>query len=343
MRIPISLALLMFGSIALARVDEKIVLPLRHCELALNGATVALEIHEPVTADETTYLMLPGLKRALHSPDEAVKKLAANGKGVVSMNFSTQPFSLAFSPEGSTEPATPVTMESLKGEVERVRGFLNERGLRNIVPVSLSFGGAVSAGLTGFDTIIDIVPMTSADAQSPTMQSYRSMLEAAEWLNPLFGRQHTRNMLDQAYRTAWGNLIDQRNGDFEFGFPAARRGRMLDGGVQLSRAVEKFDWENIAVDKSIRRIFILAGNEARPLFQHQKKTAARLMKQGYNIRLYIVDEGDHFMFRQQPQTLAQLLLDYKQSHNIYPSLVTIKPSTGERSELTGEAAVRALD
>jgi pimeloyl-ACP methyl ester carboxylesterase len=320
--------------------NEQIILPLEHCEVALSGASLALEVHRPASEEQPTFLMIPGLFRALHSHDKAFQLLTASGAGVVSMNFTRQPLSVA-GWNDEADPNARVSLEMLTQEVDHVRRLLRERGLRNIIPVPLSFGAAVSASMTGFDMIVDLVPMTSSDAQSPELQAYRRLLQAAQWFNPVFGQATARIALNQAYQSAWNPTVRVMQQKFQL--PPERRGQMVTAGAQLSRAAEGFTWDNVQIEKSIKRVVILAGQEAALMLKHQKQTLARLMSEGYNITAYIIEESDHDIFEDQPETLVKVLLDLdRHRRELEPALITIKPSTGERVELTGADAIRTL-
>lgn len=312
--------------------------PLVHCELALSGTTVALEFHAPASPDQPTFLMIAGLVRPLHSSDEAHQRLVESGAGIISLNFSPQPFSLA---GGSERPVPDATLELLRQEIGQVLKLAESRGIKNIIPVPLSFGAAVAAPLSGFELIIDLVPLTSADAKTPQLQAFRSMLEAGEWFNPIFGKQNTRDMIDQSYRSVWPGVIDLQIK--KYGLPEERKAAMVEGGVRLSRAVEGFEWDKAQVDKAQRRVVVLAANESSSLLRHQKQTAARMLSEGYNIQVYLAEESGHDIFDDQPVTLVQILLDsVRNRDSSVPSLIKIKPSTGERTELTGRAAIAAL-
>ncbi len=307
------------------------------CQQELLNKALALQIQLPTSPDKPTFLLLPGVNRSMLINDAAIKLLFADGSGVVTMNFKAQPFSIAELPEGQG-PAflkTPVTMASLAEEVSQMREHLEQKyGLKNIIPVSLSFSGAVSPHLKGFPLVVDVVPMTSMAAFNPDLERMRSLWN----MNPFFGR----GMIDQAYRSTWITQVAAISRDFKL--PGARRTEMIEGYMSLSHAAEGASWDGVNIDKKITRIFVLAANENASLFKHQVATILRLVKEGYDVRTIIVQEAGHMLFSEQPQMYAHVLHAIAQAKDIKasPSVLLITPSTGALTPMSGALASEFL-
>ena len=308
------------------------------CQIALTKPSLALQIHPPTSRDKPTYLLLPGVNRSALLTDPESQALFADGSGVVAMNFQAQPFSLAELPADKS-PAflnQPVTLESLAREVEQTHDLLKtEYGIKNVIPVSLSFSGAVSPYLKGFPVVIEVVPMTSTAAFNPTLESFRKLWS----MNPFLGR----SVIDQAYRSTWGPQVDSIAS--EFNLPTTRRAQMIDGYMALTHASEGANWEDVELDKKVKRFFVLGIDESPSLFKHQVTTILRLMNEGYDVHAIIVKEAGHMLFAEQPATYAKILQNIgrlKQAAG-QPSVLILTPSTGEETRLKGEAALAYLE
>lgn len=273
------------------------------CEGLLETQKLAMQISPPANRDLPTFLFLPGTDRSLFLDYEAMEDLASDGFGLVAMNFSPHPFSIAL---GSEVGKAPVTLETLAKEVEKVVEYLKrEHRITKVIPVSGSFSGGTSIYLRNFPLIIEASPLTAMAAYNPRWAAFRSSLQLAETFNPLFGKTVTRNSLDQLYRQLWSSNTDEIIE--KFNLPREKRWEILEGYVSLARSAEGFAWENIEACRASQRIFILGENEAPTLLQHQKETAERLTREGYNIQLHVLKDAGHRVWADQPKIYAQIL------------------------------------
>jgi pimeloyl-ACP methyl ester carboxylesterase len=268
------------------------------------------------------------------------QKLIQDGNGVVTFNFSVQPLSLA-TLKSEERPAfyeREVTLETLAGEAEGVAEALSARyGIRNAIPVSLSYTSAVSRHL-GFDRMIDSVPLTSTDAFSPELAMYRNWLKAGELLNPVFGPSITRAALDAVYRPQWAEQVQRISEQFRL--PSERHDDMIEGYIRLSRAVEGFEWKN-AGDRA-ERAFVLAGNESPTLLRHQLEVARERLQAGRKESIFFVQESGHVVPAEQPLVYARIL-ELVAAGKALPGVTLITPSRKEWKTLSIAESIDLLE
>jgi hypothetical protein len=303
------------------------------------GRQLHVQIAKP-EAGKPTFLFLPGVNRGLLLEEPAAAELIKNGNGVVGFNFSVQPISLATLPRGE-KPAfysEEVTLESLAAEAEGVaKALASQYGIKNLVPVTLSYTGAVSAKLK-FSRIVDSVPLTSMAAFSPELAQYRNWLKSGELFNPIFGPGITRASLDAAYRMQWSKQVDAITQ--QFSLPRDRSNEMIDGYIRLSRATEGFEWSNKA-DRA-QRTFILAANESPALLRHQAEVVRERLARNSGESVFIVQESGHVIPAEQPKAYARIL-ELVASGLAKANITLVTPSTGEMKTLTKEESIRLLD
>jgi pimeloyl-ACP methyl ester carboxylesterase len=270
--------------------------------------------------------------------------LAHQGFGGATFNFSTQPFSVSTLNKGESpffRRKNP-KLQDLAAEVEAVANLLREKGFANIIPVSLSYSGAVSAHLKGFPLVLETVPMTSTAATNPQLEKFRQTLKAGELFNPIFGPGITRSLLDQAYRKQWTQQTEAITK--QFNLPADRKEDMIEGYTSMSRAAEGFDWKDVRLDSKTRRVFVLAGNEAPTLLRNQIQTFQRLMSERNDALMFLVLESGHVVPAEQPIAYASLIrLLVTNKIGISSGVVIVKPSTGEIQATTGADATKTLE
>ncbi len=267
--------------------------------------SLALE-HLPAQPGQPTLLMMPGAISPVSAGHPAFKKLAQSGVGLVSFAYSHQP--------GSLKAATREAVQALEqGEVSisgwvaetlTVRDHFARQGVE-LIPVSLSFTGAVTPSLQGFNRIIEMVPMTSTDATSATGAAVRDQLKAAAMWNPFFGQQLVRQQIDFSYRAYWQSVVDSLARDPQF--PGELRGTLLDQYVRQSQAIEGFKWDVASLPRSIQRTFVLAGQESQSLLKHQLQTVVAMIEAGHQPNVVLVKGVGHNIPSSQPDTYAQLL------------------------------------
>lgn len=291
---------------------------------------VFVEYAEPANRALPTLLLLPGVNRAFTGGEVAPQAIARQGLGVATLNFSVQPFSIVRLPEGQRPVFynQDLSLRDFANEVLFVAEFLKRQGARAVIPVSLSYTGAVSAQLSGFPLIVETVPMTSDAATHPMMEQYRLSLKAGEILNPIYGPAITRNLLDTVYRKEWREQTDSLTNEFKL--PRSRFEDMVEGYVRLSRAAEGFTWDELPIPTQARRIFILAGEENSILLRHQIQTYFRFAQARPDTAMVVVLETSHVIPALQPVLYAQLLKQMAENQ-IRPGVTIFKPSTGQSS------------
>lgn len=304
------------------------------------GRNVVVQISE-AQPGKPTFLFLPGVNRGLLLEEPAAQELIKQGYGVVGFNFSVQPLSLNTLP--SNEKAgfydVDVTLETLAAEAEGVaRTLAAQYKVKNLVPVSLSYTGAVSNKLKAFPAVVDAVPLTSMAAFSPELAMYRNWLKAGEFWNPIYGPGITRMSLDAAYRMQWTKQVEGMTQ--QFGLDRARAGEMVDGYIRLSRATEGFEWSNKA--DRVRRTFIFAANENPALLRTQIEAARERLVAKSGESIFLVNESGHIVPAEQPRAYAKILELVAEGKNA-PGVTLVTPSTGEFKTLSAEESLRLLD
>lgn len=326
--------LLLVPSLALAAVK-----PVTVTQKLGPGRNVVVQIAE-AQPGKPTFLFLPGVNRGLLLEEPAAQELLKNGNGVVAFNFSVQPLSLATLPRGEKAGFYDmnVDLRSLADEAHGVaKAIAAQYRIRNLVPVTLSYTGAVSSELK-LPLVVDAVPLTSMAAFSPELAQYRSWLKAAELWNPVFGPGITRASLDAAYRTQWVKQVDAVTR--QFSLPRERRDEMVDGYIRLSRATEGFEWKNKG-DRA-KRAFILAAKENPVLLRHQVEVVRERLANGSGESVFLVQESGHIVPAEQPATYAKILELVGAGKNA-PNITLVTPSTGEFRSLSKEDSLRLLD
>lgn len=331
----LSLLLALVPALALAAPE-----PITVVHKMSGGRQLHVQISKP-DAGKPTFLFLPGVNRSLLLTEPAAQQLIKNGNGVVAFNFSVQPFSLATLGRGE-KPAfynDDVTLETLAGETESVaKGLAQQYGLKNIIPVSLSYSGAVSRYLKGFSSAIDAVPLSSMAAFSPELAQYRNWLKSGELFNPFFGPTITRNALDQAYRMQWSKQVDAITEQFKL--PRDRSSEMVDGYIRLSRATEGFEWKNAS--DSMKRTFVLAAKENPVMLRHQIEVIRERLTRNSNESVFIMQESGHVVPADQPVAYAKVL-ELVASGKNKPGITLVTPSTGEFKSLGAQESIQLLD
>lgn len=310
---------------------------------AIAGHAKAVEFQAPKPG-KPTYLLLPGVNRGTMLTDPAVQLLVADGAGIITFNFSVQPLSIAELGPRESADLRDVSLESLAEEtLALAKQFEKEHGIlvKDMIPVSLSFTGAVSPFLNAFPQVIDMVPLTSMAAYNPHLEAYYRMLKGAELFNPIFGPGITRASLDSAYRTQW---VPQVNSIVEqFQLPSNRRSEMIEGYVALSRAVEGFSWKNSAPSKKVKRVFVIAGNEAESLQRDQVLTILDLQDQGYNVATILVEGSGHVIPSEKPAAYFKALKIVSDAKIEKGTLIVLDANKNTIRTLKGESARRSLE
>lgn len=286
-----------------------------------------------------TLLLMPGVNRGLLPGDPAVQLLIKAGYGVSIFHFSAHPLSIAKSPE-SVQPSfltEKVTLASLARETESVAAMIKRvYPTENVIPVSLSYSGAVSAQLKGFPLIIETAPMTSDAAANPQLATYRRTLKAGEIFNPFFGPSINRNLIDSAYEKHWMETVASYGKSMKLS--ETQKERMLEGYKSLSRAAEDASWDSFVLDKSTRRVFVIAQNESKPLLVNQLETLKKAIQNRSDTFAFVIQESGHIVPKDQPASYSVAVALAAGLTNQQPGLAVIKPGDSNIQVIEGKAA-----
>ena len=283
--------------------------------------------HVRAQPGQPTLLLMPGAISPVFSESPAFKRLAETGVGVVSFAHSHQPRSLKDATEDGARSVERDTLsiDSLVAETEAVRRHFASNGT-SLIPVSLSFSGALTPQLSNVERTVEMVPMTSSDATSATGAAFRSQLMAAAAWNPFFGQQIARQQLSTSYRMYWQPIVD---GLIQHqGYPSARRELMLEAYVKQSQAIEGFKWNVSELPRSTQRNFVLAGQENQSLLKHQLQTVLEMIEAGHQPNLILIKGVAHNVPTTRPDVYAQVL-QWVATQNDLNGLYVLDPSTGQ--------------
>ncbi len=309
-----------------------------------NGRIVYFEYLKAAKKGAATFLLMPGVNRSLLMSEDGAQALAKKGYGVATMNFSVQPFSVN-ELEKNEIPffmnQSP-TLKDLALEVEALAKDLQQQlQAETVIPVSLSYSGAVSPFLKNFPLVIDTVPLTSSAAQNPELEQYRQSLKLGEMWNPIFGPGITRSLLDQAYRSKWADQVDSLSK--QFNLASDRRSQMIEGYTTLSRATEGFEWDVAQLPAKTRRVFMFAGNEGKGLLEHQVRTFLKVYSADPKSLLFVVKDSGHLIPGDQPESYAGVLDLVAQGKTLeMGGVVEVDPSTRKSRTFQGAQAQKYL-
>lgn len=305
---------------------------------------VSFEFVKAKNSKLPTFLFLPGVNRGLLASDEALETLAAQGYGIVAMNFSTQPISVS-ALEKNIVPhfrTTPYKLDDLNTEVTALSNELKKNfGVKTIVPVSISFSSAVSSTLQNFPFIIDAVPMTSSAAVNPDLEAYITYLKSGEIFNPIFGPAITRSLLDQAYANKWADQVDAMIENFDLN--KDRRADMIEGYSVFSRASERFVWDLNKTAADTRRVFIFAMDDSPELLKNQLQLFLKAMDKTPDALAFIVKDSGHVVSSDQPEAYASIL-NYLITTNVKTvnGIFEVKPGADKRKLYSGSEAKKYI-
>ncbi len=305
---------------------------------------VSFELVRAKNSKLPTFLFLPGVNRGLLASDEALVTLADQGYGIVTMNFSTQPFSVSALEKG-VKPhfrTTTYKLDDLNTEVTALSDELKKNfNVKTIVPVSISFSSAVSSSLQNFPLIIDAVPMTSSAAVNPELEAYITYLKSGEIFNPIFGPGITRSLLDQAYAQKWSEQVDSMIETFELN--KDRRADMIEGYSVFSRASERFVWDLKKTSAETRRVFIFAMDDSPTLLKDQLQLFLKAMDSNPNALAFLVKDSGHVVSSDQPEAYASIL-NYLLTTNVKSvnGIFEVKPGADKRKLYSGAEAKKYI-
>lgn len=272
------------------------------------GRLISFQLIRAKKSTLPTFLFLPGVNRSLLADDEALETLARQGFGIVTMNFSTQPFSVDQLGK-NVKPnfiGNSYKLEELSLEISALSDELKKNfSVKTIIPVSISFSSAVSSMIQNFPFIIDAVPMTSSAAVNPELEAYRNYLKAGEIFNPIFGPAITRSLLDQGYKQKWSEQVDSIVE--QFGLDKTRKADMIEGYTVFSRASEGFVWDLKKTPAQTRRVFLFARDDSPSLLKDQLQLFLKALETTPNALAFVVNDSGHVLPTEQPQVYANIL------------------------------------
>lgn len=269
---------------------------------------VSIEVIKGTNPALPTFLFLPGVNRGLFANEGALEVLSQKGFGIVTMNFSTQPFSVNQLQAGVAPEflSKSFSLEDLGTEVTALTNELkNNFGIKNVIPVSISYSAAVSSTLQNIPLLIDAAPMTSSAAVNPQLENYRATLKAGEIFNPIYGPALTRSLLDQTYYTTWTKQVDAMISQFDLN--ADRRPDMIKGYSTLSRAAEGFVWDIKKTKADTKRIFILGRKDSASLLKNQLELVLKALDANADMLAFLVNDAGHVIPSDQPAAYATIL------------------------------------
>ncbi len=306
---------------------------------------VSFEYIKAKNSKMPTFLFLPGVNRGLLASDEALQTLAGLGYGIAAMNFSTQPISVSALKDGVIPhfKSSTYKLDDLNTEVTALSDELKKSfGVKNVIPVSISFSSAVSSSLKNFPFIIDAVPMTSSAAVNPELEAYITYLKSGEIFNPIYGPAITRSLLDQAYRSKWSTQVDSMITEFDLN--KSRRSDMIEGYTVFSRASERFVWDLSKTNAETRRVFIFASDDSESLLKDQLQLFLKAMDKTPNALAFLVKDSGHVVSSDQPVAYASIL-NYLMTNNLsqVSGIYEVKPGENKRKLYSGAEAKKYIN
>jgi hypothetical protein len=187
-----------------------------------------------------TLVLLPGVNRSLPSDYPALKLLADEGYGLLSLATSSHWESLRHLKDRETpfyEQKTDLSSVDFKNEVE---ALIQKLQISDTVLVSLSYSSSIAAQseISG----IYVAPMVKASDSDPQAAKMAAAWEAGLAMNPFFGKIWIRQFRDTNYKNFWSKQVFENGGSKAYDNVDATT--VIDGYVSISRAAENFNLEN---------------------------------------------------------------------------------------------------
>lgn len=286
-------------------VKDVLSLPGRQGKLAPNRVAY-IEYVKPQENDLPVLLLGPGVNRGVLSFDRMLSSLKKRGYGYVALHFSTLPHSIAAL--GTKE--TPFfeeenfSMKDYAEEFEAVGLWAKKKFKRDVIPVTLSFSGAPSSLLKGFNKVIDLAPMVSLEHARPTLYFYYNNLRVANMFNP-FGSAVIRAAMDQTYLPVWRPKAEEMIAGFNF--DPELEDKIIEGYMTSSRSLEGFEWDPKETPNKTMRVFVLAENESESLLEGQVEALMKFFKDDKNTACFFVRGADHAISFSHPVTTASII------------------------------------
>lgn len=297
------------------------------------GRLVAVQYVKPADSTHPTFILMPGVNRAFEINEPGPLSLIAQGFGVASLTFSTQPHAIALldAKERPYFEKTQPTLQDFANEVSTVAAELTKRGESSaLIPVSLSFSGSVSPYLQGFPLVIDSAPLTDEAAANAEGPRARRMIRGTQIFNPIFGEAVARTMINAGYEMVWKGQAANILKLFP-NLPASRESDFIKGYSAMSRAQEDKSWANAPDSPAGTRRMMMIGSEESPsLLKNQLESFDRLHAARPESVLFVINGAEHNIPSSTPSTYAALLAVASQS-GFMPQggIVLVTPPTKE--------------
>jgi pimeloyl-ACP methyl ester carboxylesterase len=264
------------------------------------------------------FIFMPGIFRGL-SMNEDTSKLPEEQRipftqllkdkkiPFVLMNFAEQPASVAAT--GSARPDfSHTTADVLADEVLALAQHLN---LKQAIPVSLSFSGAVVAHLnkTVFPAVVETAPIsTDTDTLPPAVVSSFEIWKSMMQMYPFWGPMWVEQAKQTSLRQYWGPIVDGYAKPLPVLQQSEYRERAIQGYMGLSAASEGFDIRKQDFAAGPARIFIF-GEQEEPIRLARQKEAAALYEKAWNISgaSLIIPQAGHMVPIDQPKAYVEVL------------------------------------
>lgn len=263
-----------------------------------------------VDAKKPTLVLLPGIYRGLNRNDEFIKVLLNKKINFVTVNFSTQPLSVAnYDANQDTyfKGGKNVTSKIFADEVETLVDVLK---IKKPLVVTLSYSGSVTQYLNAnkFPVVIETSPIGRFDESDPELAAVTKAWEDWFKLFPIWGDAYIQNAKDAAYRNYWNKTaLDYSKSDARLQTDENIL-RMTDGFVGMAKAVEKFDMREQNFKSSPHRVFIFGENEEQKRKEIQLEAVEIYNKQtGLNAQPIIIKGAGHIVPNDQPAPYVEYL------------------------------------
>ncbi|MBC7467495.1 MAG: alpha/beta hydrolase [Bdellovibrio sp.] len=263
-----------------------------------------------VDADKATLVILPGVFRGLNRNDEFIKSLIQKKINFVTMNFSTQPASVAtYAAEKKTYFDGGSNISS-KGFADEVEVLVDTLKIKRPLVITLSYSGSVSQFLnvSKFPTIIETAPVGLLNDED---QKSAANLQALEnwygtWgilLAPAYFATKDAN-----YHQYWQPVAKQYSASDKRLDTDENLKRLTDGYVGMAKAIEKYDMRQQNFKSSPKRVFIFGENEDEVRKKTQLEAVEVYKKQtGLDAKPIIIQGAGHIVPNDKPEEYIQIL------------------------------------
>lgn len=266
---------------------------------------------------QPTFVLLPGVYRALNFQDEVLKMAKKQKLNFISIHTSLHPESLNEIPD-SEVPYFQFKKISLVDLAQEIVSVIEYYKLQRPIPVGLSYSSAISSELAKmniFELVVETAPMIRFDESDPSGSATSDFWKNYFDMFPGFGSIFKDQFLAQIYTAHWNkelpNLI-QRYPDYD---TPKMKSLMVKGYTALSMAVDGFDYREQDFKNSSKRAFLLGQDEMEHRFELQKEAIAKYESEtGHKKSTKIIDAG-HVIPNENPTEYLKFLKSVVKSLN----------------------------